>query len=228
MCFIWLQHLVCHVTQARAAFVIAKASFMANTLGSKAFIESQIPVLRSCPQMIQATAAKLTALEVFGIVAATVIALLLLKRLFAGNDSGVELTAHAADVTATPSSAALEVTQPSPAASLSCTADPSSTAAESPEIKRKLSAPRKPRDPSSSSLSKVDSGVIALLAIAGAAIDGIKPVARAAAGTGSGGSGGSSKSSASLYVSDAAVVVSGGRCEGENCVIYIQIGMGQF
>ena len=220
---------MCHVTQARAAFVIAKASFMANTLGSKAFIESQIPVLRSCPQMIQATAAKLTALEVFGIVAASVIALLLLKSLFAGNDSGVELTAHAADVTATPSSAALEVTQPSPAASLSCTADPpSSTAAESPEIKRKLSAPRKPRDPSSSSLSKVDSGVIALLAIAGAAIDGIKPVARAAAGTGSGGSGGSSKSSTSLYVSDAAVVVSGGRCEGENCVIYIQIGMGQF
>ena len=79
--------------QAKAIVILAKTSAVAHAVASKAYIEAQIPIL-------QASAAKLTALEMSGIAVASVLALTILKGLLGGNKSREPTEAEVAAVMA--------------------------------------------------------------------------------------------------------------------------------
>ena len=130
---------------------------------------AQIPVL-------QASAAKLTAVEISGIAVAAVLVLCLVSGISRGVRSRKQETAASGAKPSEPPATGIIALKPvsdSPKAA-DTKASPSSLR---PDMAKEATG-EKPINFISSGLTKVDGGFITLLALAGAAIDGVKPVSR--------------------------------------------------
>ena len=168
MCLSRLIAVLLLLTQAQAVVILAKSSVISHALATRAFIEAQVPVL-------QASATKLTALEVSGVaVAATVVLLLLIKGILGGGGNGSERT-----VDTSTSSVLKAVTSQlgseKPIAKVEMDLTTSANLALVPDASLKAAEKPPVVDIQFPGRSKVDSSVITLLAIAGAAMDSLKP-----------------------------------------------------